>query len=439
MRRSPEQQVLLILSWPSPFALRLVISVWKSQRALGHTCRVLDLTSLMNRFCMKNSIKVGTPFFSIKKHLLFIQALRFGVFFLYWSIWQTKLQVTLDNLRGHHATQTDLSEELLQQYDQGVLNSLSDLNEQKDTATKIVSQDLRMFEKKIRRRISRSLTEVSKWYTFSGRFPIDMFFWRLSTVFDKHKDIFFVEVGRAPHSRVISPNLFSETSYRNLIDENWELRSPAHRSLIREYFRKRLSEHTDAQFYGEQALIEKFELFGNPRVCTFFLSSLSEFLPHVMKSHNLPFPSQESVLEWLVETISSRDIVLVVRDHPRTSSHCNIDQSAIDKAQCKLAERFLYINGKIPVSSKAIIRASNYCVTFGSSVGVDIVLLQKPLLCLGPNVLFSSDMSHAERLKFNSFFDEPKQFIYNRSHLESFALFEMIGGESLGLQKDMFH
>jgi hypothetical protein len=432
------KRVLLIFSWPSPWAIRVLLSEWKFRRRFGWNCSVLDFSSAMNAFGKQHGLVVASPFFFIKKHLLIFQALRFWCFLFYLDMLRTSVQNRRDLVRGHVSVDHEYCDARVELYHRGALNSMKSLYPSYADGKVMTGQsELKSLERMILTRSGQSILKISNWVMFSGRFPIDLLFWRISACFGAIP--LFVETGRGPSTRVISHNLFTESGYRELVESNWKHRPDDWKTIVNEYLDLRRKSSTPSQVFWNQGKYASVSIKTNKKICSFFLSTNEEFLPHIVDSEYLPFEKQSSALSWVVERCREHDLFLVIRDHPGKGKEDNIDVSLLQEIQVTLQENVLFISKSDQASSIAIIEASDFCITFGSSVGVDVVLQRKPLLCLGPNVLVSQEMARMQRGRYQHFFSSPGSFIHSLNEIEKFVLFESSGGLPLDLNEDWFH
>jgi hypothetical protein len=161
-----------------------------------------------------------------------------------------------------------------------------------------------------------------------------------------------------------------------------DLREVESQRYLENSYRERLqdqeSEHYDFS--------EKFEPQPHHRkIASFFPTTETEFPVFSDFYTTSTFQaSQQNAFKAFAKIAKDLDFDVIVRAHPQTSDFENVEinEDIIWQKLC-LESGAEFISASSPINSYDLVNKSDICVTYCSSIGIESVLLGKPLLILG--------------------------------------------------------
>jgi hypothetical protein len=374
---------VIFLTWPTPYAMRFAWDFWLQNKNTTEIA-ILDFTPMMNRVLKDFELRAGSRILWLTKLRHSFHAMSY-VASIFW------LKALLDEKRfkgGRVANRNDfLNSKLVEQFIQHVTQSLiftnSSLPESRFHSLKAEVDSLC---RKIVAEIPEEVVAADDWIIFSGRFPIDGMLRLFRLQGSGGLSIF--EGGSLPNTHIIRRDLWSSTEARKDIARLWlkssaQLREKgAHESFI-----AMSSGSSDLQEYwsGHQRL--SYVNTSGKDIVTFFASNEDEMLPDALVEDPYSMDTQSGAISWVIEQCLSKNLHVVIKEHPFPPNHDYRSEVISIFREFRNHNSVDILDGHSKISSSSLINQSKFCITFGSSVGVQIIAAGKPLLVLGPNTL----------------------------------------------------
>jgi hypothetical protein len=158
-------------------------------------------------------------------------------------------------------------------------------------------------------------------------------------------------------------------------------------------------------------------------IVTFFASNEDELLPDALNEDPYSMDTQSDAISWVIEQCLSKNLHVVIKEHPIPPSHGYRSDIHTIVREFRNHNSVDILDGHSKISSSSLINQSKFCITFGSSVGVQIIAAGKPLLILGPNILFSEEKVRRMWNQKQTFFDSPKDFLFKPADVYPFLYY----------------
>lgn len=410
---------VIFLTWPTSYAMRFAWEYWLRLRD-SDDVMIVDYTNVLNQFLLDFQLKTGSKRFFFSKMMHSINALTFRAP----SFW---IKVIMDSRKARTRLRMSpdffLESPVFRKFIKEVSDALLFTNA---AFPKESSESLKIGLEKLCRDVIMELPEevfaADEWIIFNGRFPIDGVL-RLFRKMTSAK-LVVLEGGSKPNSHISARDLWSASEGRERMASLWhETPVATKEEIASRQFERFTKGSTDLQDYWAGHQVSSFKAIDDRQVVTFFASNEDEMLSDALVEDPYSMNSQKEAIRWIVEHAGYLNYRVVVKEHPfPPNSHYQSDKVNLI-GSLSSNNQLVFLDGKSQVSSSSLIALSKLCITFGSSVGVQIVAAQKPLLVLGPNVLFRTEIVEFMWSNKDTFFQEPKKFIFSPLELHQFLFY----------------
>lgn len=152
----------------------------------------------------------------------------------------------------------------------------------------------------------------------------------------------------------------------------------------------------NAPFTRDTSIKDKLKINKNNRLLALFTSSTDEFAedPDLQGPYNIQSAWVDDVVNWVKD---KKDAELVIRIHPNLSGNCGIGKAFDEYNFYENMKLMLPTNVRIimpdePLNSYALTDEADICLTFGSTIGLEMAMLGKPVV-LASRAIYE-DMPH---------------------------------------------
>lgn len=432
MSAAEEKVAIVLVSWPVMFAHRLAseVGIWSRKNGYNRI-EIIDFSSAY--FLMRNLLPaVAIPSNRLRwlTKVAIHRLMRFRILRKY-KISNERVIFSRNDLKSSENSAKISTKEL----DFIIMSNLNDPSVGQFDDTRI--SELRgvllsiyhRIENYLSRRQSVPMGVTTHWFLFNGRFPVESL---LSHVLrSQGAKLRFFEVGPRENSfEIYGDSPFSHHERKSLIDASSLLADSKETSASTLKFlevKKRGKDHATIFWsHGQDAFPTRQQLAGDREVITFFASTEGELASLDFGDKGPLFPNQTLAVEWLISMIDFSKFVLIIREHPR---HLLKQRSSSLKHLAELdASNVSYIPSDSPINSRHLIRESALCVVYDSTIGVDVILWNRPLLMLG-RPMFAVNFQRSQTLsEIEKNFDNFSNFVYSVDCLLGWANYSLYGG-----------
>lgn len=268
------------------------------------------------------------------------------------------------------------------------------------------------------------LNVSERWFIFNGRFPIDRILAKIASQSNIIK--YFYEVSMNGKSlSVYAESPHSYTEHRNKALQFWfKSDSQLREREAEDYLNGRLHKLDESiRFWTVNQEAGLIRSFPKKKIYSFFLSTEGELAS--LKSFNQTslFNNQWEALNFLISELDFSRIHLVVRGHPHFASTSSSDPF-LSKGFDQFMKRGLisYIKANDSDDSIALLTISELVFVFDSSIGIDAISLEKPLVIFGAP-FFSSVLDNKNQNVKQIDLNEPSNFLYDRKSIHPWAFY----------------
>jgi len=405
--------------------MRYLWNAWLESKQCRDSVILIDVSSNMNKFLKDFSFPVASRFFSLSRIKHCVKAVGVMSLVFFWQCLKDKRKWLVPSPNPNFAEVYDFlrSPEYLA-FIQRQTSLLLLLVSNQQHARRDLEEHLENLCSKFLCSFTERLLHADEWVFFSGRFPLD----GLLRIFARFlgKKTWMLEGGALPNSHCGWADLWNPTEWREKIELTWQMYPESERNEISvSSYKEILNGRSAVQtfFAGHQDEEIRCD-FGERQVVTFFASSEFELLPDALFEDGLSHASQHEAIKWVVEEARNRGFFVVIKEHPWRSSQGFISDRPELLRDIPVNEDLVFIDLNSRVSSRSLIEKSSYCVTFGSSVAIEVVGLARPLLVLGPNMIFSEQRSRFFWNRRHDFFENPKDFLLEADEVLPYLFFQ---------------
>lgn len=425
-RRMPNQLIKVVfVTWPAPYAMRYLWNEWLDSKRHKEQIILIDASSNMNNFLKHFSLPVASKFFFLSRIKHIGRALGAMSLAFFWQSFRDRRKFVVSSPKLNLSDIKDFLESV--EYSTFIQRQASlqlmlvpsrshskiELEEYLDNLCSIFLSSL-----------TKAILQADEWVFFSGRFPID----GVLRVFARFlgKKTWILEGGALPNSHSVWSDLWNPKEWREKIEIMWQKFPELERREISDAaYKEILDGRASVQtfFAGHQDEDVQHDFDGR-QVVTFFASSEFELLPDALFDDDFSYSSQHEAIKWVVGEARKRGFFVIIKEHPWKPSQGFLSDRSELLGDIAPNEDIAFLDLSSRISSRSLIEKSSYCVTFGSSVAIEIVGHARPLLVLGPNVIFSE-----QRVSFfwnnqHRFFDNPKDFVLDAAEVFPYLFFQ---------------
>jgi len=137
------------------------------------------------------------------------------------------------------------------------------------------------------------------------------------------------------------------------------------------------------------------------KTCVFYATSQIEFAGNALENSDIEFKSQDDALLAILELLDDKDWQILLRKHPKARDHSGWSDSEDQLEKSINSSKLTIIEADSPVDSYALAARADLVVTYGSSIGPEIVYAElAPVISLcNTNWKFCSPDRHATNRK----------------------------------------
>ncbi len=276
------------------------------------------------------------------------------------------------------------------------------------------------------------LKEFDVVFLYNGRFPVDSF---ISKRLQVDKTIEFFECGM--RHETLTTYRESTHSYREHRRKALDIWDRAHRDerdgVAVEFLLQRVSYDSKNYKYWNRHQEPTFlrDLPEDKKIVSFFLSSEGELNSIPSENKKTLTDDQWIAIRWLLENLDETKYHLVVKGHPRFTKVGAVDpfhsQSwTIDQIDRKIT----YIEANAMDDSIALLKRSHIVCVYDSSIGMDAIFHELPLIIFGAP-FFSSILPRRHTSLEDVSFEDIGNLIYSKQVIYPWAYYLASSGEPL--------
>lgn len=424
-----EMKIAVFCTWPVEFSHRLSINAALYGANCGLSVDVIDVSEIaMPLYSFLNGKNYPLPSFfvsllrkTIKRNSFYI---RRGlildskdndldrIFIKPWKFKFSKRRINLPNRSKNH----DRYLELLILDAKGLYPHDIPISKIKRGIRK-----LNKIQSKVFKVISR-IDDYDQWWIFNGRFPVDMIL--KNYAIDNGITTKFFEIGFRENSFCVyddSPHSLIE--HRKNALYFWSESNIVEREQVAIRYLENRINHCDLKsgFWNVNQSKGTVRNLPLKKIVTFFLSTEGELASSKNEIVDCLFVNQIESIKWIMNNLDFDDWHLVIRGHPNRSSIRSKDLvlrhlPIIEENQLN----FTYISEDASDDSIELIKKSDLVCIYDSSIGIDAIYLNKPLLILG-KPLFTALLENPIKAIDEISFKNLDKFSYDKEYLKIWA------------------
>lgn len=399
-----------------------MFSAWVTVRYLEQKYILLDYTVSMNQFLRSINHRFASKKYRFARFWFSYEALGIRFLFFWFSLYK-------NGFKRQYCSALDPRVRIFMnspQYEaslEHVSDGLLYVDDSLSSATAIsLRYMLRSLNANIIASLPKDVLDADQWVFFSGRLPIDSTLRLLAKHLNIQTDIY--EGGALPDSHLRWRDMWDASEWRQTIQTFWHERAASNQirdvEIIVDEWKRGASR--DQLFYaGHQK-----EILGKSSkkaVVSFFTSHEYEMPPDALERDLLSFNSQREAIDWVRSKAKEHGFHLIIKEHPSPKDYPYRSEAQRFFGKIESDEDIAFFDSKSLISSSSIIDQSDLCITFGSTISIDIVNAQKPLLILGPNFLTNESTARYLFQNRESFFLKPKNFVLSPEEFHPYLFF----------------